>query len=82
MGQINQSDTAPRSGGAPCPCSGENPCIPCKSPFCEKKLCSLPVAMTYTPYQKWNQIYDAAQGLARGTMFPELDLPFCGRELV
>ena len=28
------------------------------------------------PMQRWNQVYDMSRGLTRGTIFPELDLPF------
>ena len=39
-------------------------------------LRNMPVAMAYTPIQRWNQVYDKERGLTRGTIFPELDLPF------
>lgn len=35
-----------------------------------------PVGMAYVPWQQWNQTYNLAQGLQRGTIFPELDYPF------
>ena len=38
-----------------------------------------PVAMTYTPWQRWCEPYCAQKGLERGTIFPDLDLPFAGR---
>jgi hypothetical protein len=38
-----------------------------------------PVAMTYTPWQRWSEPYCAQKGLERGTIFPDLDLPFMGR---
>lgn len=37
---------------------------------------TLPLAMAYVPMQGWSQTYDPAVGLQRGTVFPELDLPF------
>lgn len=37
------------------------------------------VAMTYTPWQRWGEVYSAEKGLERGTIFPVLDLPFAGR---
>ena len=37
------------------------------------------VAMAYVPYQNPVTIYSANQGIERGTMFPCLDKPFCGR---
>ena len=36
------------------------------------------VAMTYTPWQRWGEVYNAEKGLERGTIFPVLDLPFAG----
>lgn len=37
------------------------------------------VAMTYTPWQRWGEVYQAEKGLDRGTIFPVLDMPFSGR---
>ncbi len=43
----------------------------------------LPLAMAYVPFQRFGaSIYEPYRALKRGTIFPELDLPFCGRELV
>jgi hypothetical protein len=39
-----------------------------------------PIGMAYVPYQMWGEVYDDENALTRGTMFPELDLPFCGGE--
>lgn len=39
-------------------------------------LSDMSVAMAYVPMQRWNQVYDMSRGLTRGTIFPELDLPF------
>lgn len=39
----------------------------------------LPLAMAYVPMQQWNEIYEGEKALERGTIFPELDLPFCGK---
>lgn len=36
----------------------------------------MPVAMGYVPWQQWRQTYPLDKGLERGTIFPELDLPF------
>ena len=35
------------------------------------------LAMAYVMMQCWGQTYDPAVALQRGTVFPELDLPFC-----
>lgn len=37
---------------------------------------SYPVAMGYVPMQQWRQTYSIDDGFMRGTIFPELDLPF------
>lgn len=37
-----------------------------------------PIAMAYVPWQKWDCVYDAEKGIDSGTIFPELDLEFCG----
>ena len=38
------------------------------------------LAMAYVPSQHWNTTFDTEVGLCKGTIFPELDLPFtCGR---
>lgn len=35
-----------------------------------------PIAMGHIPWQQWQQTYALDRGLVRGTIFPELDLPF------
>lgn len=44
-------------------------------------LDTLPLAMSYTPMQKWENLYDPETGLDRGTIFACLDLPFTGKEV-
>ncbi|MDD7216535.1 MAG: spore coat associated protein CotJA [Anaerovoracaceae bacterium] len=41
-------------------------------------LGSLPLASAYVPFQQWKTTYSLDTGLERGTIFPELDLPFEG----
>jgi len=41
-------------------------------------LGSLPLASSYVPYQQWKTTYTLEGALQRGTIFPELDLPFEG----
>jgi hypothetical protein len=36
-----------------------------------------PVGMGYIPWQSWKCTYDGHRGLMSGTIFPELDKPFC-----
>jgi hypothetical protein len=35
-----------------------------------------PLAMAYVPYQVFDKVYEADEAICRGTLFPELDLPF------
>ena len=35
-----------------------------------------PLAMTYTPWQCFRNTYEPSVALSRGTLFPELDLPW------
>lgn len=42
---------------------------------------SLALAMAYVPWQQWSETYEMERGFCRGTIFPQLDLPFlCGGE--
>ncbi|WP_324825058.1 spore coat associated protein CotJA [Sinanaerobacter sp. ZZT-01] len=41
-------------------------------------LDQLPLAMAYVPMQMWNGTYEGMRALERGTIFPDLDLPFSG----
>lgn len=36
------------------------------------------LSMVYSPYQKWQNIYDSKTGLKNGTIFQDLDMPFYG----
>lgn len=36
------------------------------------------IAMTYTPWQKWANIYEPDKGFCTGTIFAELNKPFEG----
>lgn len=36
------------------------------------------LAMAYVPGQTWRDLYEAEEGLSRGTIFRQLDLPFEG----
>ena len=45
-------------------------------------LSKMPIAMAYVPFQQWRDIYNLDYALERGTIFKELDLPFCGKGAV
>lgn len=42
-------------------------------------LGQFPIAMAYVPWQRFGQTYDLSKALRAGTIFPELDKPFCGK---
>lgn len=42
-------------------------------------LGQFPIAMAYVPWQRFGQTYDPSKALCAGTIFPELDKPFCGK---
>lgn len=72
------------------PCQNNAPCQNCvpgqntgtgiyppvMRPTGGNSLSEMPLAMAYVPMQRWTQTYTLSQGLERGTIFPELDLPF------
>ena len=39
-----------------------------------------PLVMAYVPFQTMDEIYETEKGFNNGTIFPELNFPFCGRE--
>lgn len=42
------------------------------------KLDSMPLAMAYVPWQKWQNLYNRQAALKNGTLFEELNKPFKG----
>lgn len=44
---------------------------------CIEDMDDMPIAMAYVPWQQWRNLYDPKEALKRGTIFKELDLPFC-----
>ena len=36
------------------------------------------LAIVYPPRQRWRNLYEIDVGFSRGTIFRELDMPFCG----
>lgn len=53
----------------------------CASPAPVNEACDgnelFPIGMSYVPWQQWKSVYDIEMAFKRGTLFPELDLPFC-----
>ncbi len=50
-----------------------------KSKFSNVPLEGLPLAMAYVPMQQFGELYSESEALTKGTAFPDLDKPFCGR---
>ena len=38
----------------------------------------MPLAVPFVQWQRWENVFDPDTALRHGTIFPELDLPFCG----
>lgn len=41
-------------------------------------LKGMPLGIGYVPWQQWGRTYNYCEGLSKGTIFPDLDLPFYG----
>lgn len=68
-----QASPAPN---APCP---ETACPVCRDTRTTyDELSGMPLAMAYVPWQEWQNIYEAEKGFHCGTIFEELNKPFCG----
>lgn len=65
-----------------CPPATNNPCMQPREDTCPINANCLeqyPLAMGYIPRQKFNNVYDTCKALSKGTIFPELCKPFCGK---
>ena len=71
-GHPNHSVSPPTHGTNPMPYP------PNTGGFDARPLGTLPIAMAYVPMQQWKDTYPPSEALTRGTLFPELDLPFEG----
>lgn len=54
----------------------ESPNPPASDSECPIDFSNYPVGMAYVPMQQWGKTYDLDTGFSRGTIFPDLDLPF------
>ncbi len=53
-------------------------CNGCPTQSDSRVIAESPLARAYVARQVWRDIYCSDKGLARGTIFAELDLPFMG----
>ena len=58
-----------------------NKCSCPKNKWGSTNLDELPLAMVYGPMQKFNGTCDPEEGLNSGTIFKELNKPFCGKRV-
>lgn len=58
-----------------------NECNQNEHHHCPGELDNKPIAMAYVPWQKWKRPLCASEGLANGSIFPDLILPFYGCRL-
>ena len=64
-----------RTISSDCGCNLSDPCGIAGT----NRIDQFPVGMAYIPWQEFKDLYDPHQGLARGTLFKELDYPFYGK---
>jgi hypothetical protein len=55
------------------------PMQPTNSAADDEQCIDMVLAMAYIKRQRWGELYEPEAGLARGTVFSELDLPFMGK---
>lgn len=60
-------------------CANSRNCCQAPMPDCYGDY---PVAMAYVPWQQFTNVYDPDKALCIGTIFPELNLPYTGKETV
>ena len=36
-----------------------------------------PLGMAYVPFQQWSEVYNDEDAFESGTLFPDLNMPFC-----
>ena len=79
-----QSDSLPWQDEG-CGCARENACCAdtregrchrTSQPLPADALYGFSLAMVYSPYQIFQNVYEPQEGLSRGTIFAELDKPF------
>lgn len=74
---MTRTVTRPRAVQTRCGRPSFSPCVPVQLTEFNRELQELPLAMAYVPIQTWGDTYAPDRALCRGTLFPQLDLPFC-----
>ncbi|MBE6688501.1 MAG: spore coat associated protein CotJA [Ruminococcaceae bacterium] len=75
-----QHHTHHHAHGTTCECNRKDNCNECGYTPAQSCGCTreVPLAISSIGIQKWCDIYDFEQGFRSGTIFKQLDLPFCG----
>lgn len=74
---MNRTTNRPRTTQLRCTRPSFPPPVPVQLTEFNRELQDLPLAMAYVPIQSWGDTYPPSKALCRGTLFPQLDLPFC-----
>lgn len=72
----NNTPTPPEKPSCGCRCGQVRPPDSSPSEDITCGTCMGSVGYAFVPPQTFNDIYSPAEGLCRGTIFPELDKPF------
>ena len=72
--QNYRNNAMPYNNGYRRPIPAPEPVTPCD----DKHDHDMVLAMAYVKWQTWQKIYDPEKALHHGTIFQELNLPFCG----
>lgn len=74
---MNRTTNRPRTSQMRCTRPSFSPSVPVQLTEFNRELQELPLAMAYVPIQPWGDTYSPCKALSRGTLFPQLDMPFC-----
>lgn len=74
---MNRTINRPRTTQMRCVRPSVSQSVPVQLTEFNRELQDLPLAMAYVPIQSWGDTYAPCKALNRGTLFPQLDLPFC-----
>lgn len=74
---MNRTINRPRTTTMRCARPSLSMSVPVQLTEFNRELQELPLAMAYVPIQPWGDTYAPCKALTRGTLFPQLDMPFC-----
>jgi hypothetical protein len=73
MCNSNDNTTGETTASCPCQNNGNN--------YTDMPVDDMTIGMSYVPWQQWDDIYDSAEALSKGTIFAELFKPWIGRSI-